>query len=397
MGYLRTEDAARYARSASMRNPRLDFDTVIGFVNAATEDRAFIARQNKGKNSVNFVGYDRALPQLPGMVLLDATADIDGVTRVCPSRKHAETPAESYERLEVIHVPSVAKGNMRRWLREPGNFQAYTDHIRNLIVQYVAPGQKALLVCTKDVVRADNIKNWSEHMVPFLKRTTPEATAVDTEFTEGFAWSLDGRQIVVTWFGGYGIGANVWRDADVVIICDDFYLPQRTIKATLQGLRGHTATEGLLAKSGDGWSEELVYLRDGHILRWMKQMALRGKAREMDESGICGQQRLVITGDLIRLLVHRPRVFPGAKIKKEQADRGQLLDRLVAILLSSEQLNEISTKVIEDKLDKEWGDISSNLRKHKGYDAVLDAIGWTYHRGHGQTRGCFRRVETIQP
>ena len=393
MGYLRTEDAARYARSASLRNSRLDFDAVIGFVNAATEDRAFIARQNKGMNSVNFVGYDRALPQLAGMVLLDATADIDGVTKVCPWRKHAETPPEKYDSLEIIHVPSVAKGNIRRWLGERGNIQAYTDHIRDLIVRNVAQGQKALLVCTKDVVRAENIKSWSEHMEPFLKRTMPAATAVDTEFTEGFAWSLDGRQIVVTWFGGYGIGANVWRDADVVIICDDFYLPQRTIKATLQGLKGHTATEGLLARSGDAWSEELEYLRDGHILRWMKQMALRGKAREMDENGICGPQRLVITGDLIRLLAHRPKVFPGAKIKTEQADRGQLFDRLVAVLLSSE-LNEVSTKVIEDALDRDWGDISGNLKKHKGYEAVLDAIGWTYHRGQGRTRGCFRRVET---
>ena len=257
-----------------MRNPRLDFDAVIGFVDAATEDRAFVSRHNKGKNSVNFVGYDRALPRVPGMVLLDATADIDGITKVCPWRKHAKTPTESYERLEVVHVPSIAKGNIRRWLREPGSLQAYTDHIRDLIVQYVDPGQKALLVCTKDVVRTDNIKNWSEHMGPFLKRTTPEAATMDTEFTEGFAWSLDGRQIVVTWFGGYGIGANVWRDADVVIVCDDFYLPQRTIKATLQGLKGHTATEGSLGESGDAWNDELGCLSDGHILRWMKQMAL---------------------------------------------------------------------------------------------------------------------------
>ncbi len=102
-----------------------------------------------------------------------------------------------------------AKGNLRRWLREPGHLQVYADHIRDLIFRYVAPGQKALVVCTKDVVRAENIKNWSEHMGPFLSRTTHEVT-VDTEFTDGFAWSLNERQIVVTWFGGYGIGSNVW-------------------------------------------------------------------------------------------------------------------------------------------------------------------------------------------
>ena len=160
------------------------------------------------------------------------------------------------------------------------------------------------MVCTKDVARADKIDGWSEHMVPFLRPHGPEVptgNTADTEFTEGFSWSLDGRQIVVTWFGGYGIGANVWREADVVILCDDFHLPQRTIKATLQGLRGHKATEGFLADPNATWSDELEYLRDGHILRWMKQMALRGKAREMDGEGICGPQKLVITGDLVRV------------------------------------------------------------------------------------------------
>jgi hypothetical protein len=67
------------------------------------------------------------------------------------------------------------------------------DHVRDLILRYVAARQKALVICTKDVVRADKIDGWSEHMVPFLGRTTPDGNTADTEFTDGFAWSLDGR------------------------------------------------------------------------------------------------------------------------------------------------------------------------------------------------------------
>jgi hypothetical protein len=399
IGFLRSEDAARYWRSASAQNPRVDFDAVFGFATAMADDQAFISRHNKGKNSVNFVGYDRALPRLPGMVLLDATADIDGVSKVCPWRERAKTPPEHYDRLEIIHVPSVAKGNIRRWLREPGHLQAYVGHVHDLIVRYVAAGQKALVVCTKDVVRAEKIDGWSEHMGPFLGRTTPNGNTADTEFTEGFAWSLDGRQIVLTWFGGYGIGANVWREADVVIICDDFHLPQRTIKATLQGLRGHKATEGFLGDPKSTWSDELEHLRDGHILRWMKQMALRGRAREMDGEGVCGSQGLVVTGDLVRLLAHRPKVFPGAKIKSEQRldQGGHWLEKLTALLLSHEQHHEVSTTVIGEKLGVEWGDISGNLKKHKSYDAVLESIGWSYHRGSGSRAGCFRRIERTEP
>ncbi|HEX4919650.1 MAG TPA: hypothetical protein VFV92_02800 [Candidatus Bathyarchaeia archaeon] len=340
------------------------------------------------------VGYDRALPRIAGMVLLDATADIDGVTAICPWRKHAETPLERYDGLEIVHVPSVARGNTRRWLWEPGNLQLYTEHIRDLILRYVAPGQKALVVCTKEVVEAENIDKWSKHMVPFLNRTAPEDPKDgETEFRDGFAWSLDGRQVVLTWFGGYGIGANVWRDADVAIVCDDFYLPQRTIRATLQGLRGHKATEGLLAEAPERWTEELECLMDGHVLRWMKQMALRGKAREMDKDGVCGEQRLVMTGDLMRVLAHRPKVFPGAMIKVEHPNYDQLLDRLIALLLSGED-DEISTKEIEDKLDRPWADVSGNLKKHKQYEKALEAIGWAYWRGQGRRRGCFRRIKT---
>jgi hypothetical protein len=112
----------------------------------------------------------------------------------------------------------------------------------------------------------------------------------------------------------------------------------------------------LLADPDKVWGEELESLRDGHILRWMKQIALRGKAREMDENGVCGHQKLVITGDLVRMLSHRPRVFPGAKITPVESDHGQWLDKLVCQLLSPELPHEVSTKVIGEKLGVRLGD-----------------------------------------
>jgi hypothetical protein len=110
-------------------------------------------------------------------------------------------------------------------------------------------------------------------------------------------------------------------------------------------------------------------------------------------------EKLVITGDVIRLLAHKPEVFPGANIKSEQRldQGGHWLEKLIALLLSLEQEQEISTKVIGDRLGVEWGDISGNLKKHKSYDAVLESIGWSYHRGFGSRAGCFRRIERTEP
>jgi hypothetical protein len=331
------------------------------------------------------------------MVLLDATADIDGISKVVPWRKHADTPPERYERLEIHHVPSVADGTLRRWLGKRANLQDYIAHVRELILRYVATGEKALVVCLKEVIAAEGVAEWSEHMQPFLNRTAPDPSdALDaeaTEFTEGLAWSLEGRQVVFTWFGGYGVGSNVWREADVVIVCDDFYLPHRVIKAMLQGLQGRKATEGDLARTGATWSEDLEHLEDGHIVRWMKQMALRGKARNIDENGVCGHQRLVITGEVLRLLGHKPEVFPGAKIHIEDTEASSQLERLIGLLLRAKE-DEVSTTTIGQFFDTDWSDLSSNLRKHKDWQNLLDKIGWSYHTNRGRKPGYFKRVSS---
>ena len=397
--YLRSEEAARYARSAAARRPALEIEDVFGFANAMADEQAFIERGNKGV--INFVGYERALPRMPGMVLLDATADIDGVSTICRWRKHAALPPERYDRLEIVHVPSVATGNVRRWLSEQENMYSYVGQIKDLVRRHVPSGGRALVVCPKAVAVAEDILGWSEHMKPFLNRTNPEdplGAVSDDEFTEERAWCLHGRLVAVTWFGGYGIGANLWREADAVIVSDDYYLPQRVVKATFQGLRDHKVTEGLLANSEGTWSDELDYLHDGHILRWMKQMALRGKGRAMDDDGVCGQQKLVITGDLLRLLGHRPTVFPGAKITTEQSPtHGTRMHQLATLLLSPELAREekVSTKWIGKKLDVDWG--SSNLtRDKKFFEAVVERTGWSYHGGRGQIAGLFRRLRQVK-
>jgi hypothetical protein len=339
------------------------------------------------------------LPRVPGMVLLDATADIDGISAICRWRKHAELPQERYDNLHIVHVPSVATGNLRQWLSQRDNIYSYVAHIQNLVRHHVPPGGRALVVCTKALAVAEDILGWSENVKQFLNRTAPEdlqGALSNDEFTEERAWSLDGRLVAVTWFGGYGIGANLWRKADVVIVCDDYYLPQRVVKATLQGLRGHKATQGLLAEADNRWSDELNHLHDGHILRWMKQMALRGKGRDMDKHGVCGHQKLVITGDLLRVLGHRPKVFPGAKITPTPNTSGQWLEKLAVLLLSPDLPQEVSTKTIGQKLGGDWGNISSNLKRHSRFLQVIESTGWIYCPGKGRKLGCFRRISRTQ-
>jgi energy-coupling factor transporter ATP-binding protein EcfA2 len=387
---LRDEAAEAYARSAAARKPRLNFEAVFGFNRAMAESRAFIERKNGGLNGAYFVGYERALARLPGMVLLDATANVDGIDQVSTGRKHANVPTERYARLEIVHVPSVATGTLRRWLQKSEHVVAYVEQIRNVIRHEVACGQKALVVCTKDVVEA-KVPNWSEHMLPFLNRTTSDVN------TKPFAWNMDGREMAVTWYGGYGIGANDWKEADVVLLFDDFHLPTRAQIATLQGLRGHCATEGLLADSAGAAQEELRQLSDGHVLRWLKQMAMRGRGRDLDEHGVGAPQKLVVTGDLVRLVKHRNPLFPGAKLSLEPNTPKTLLQRLIYVLADVGEGTEVSTKLVAERLGRPWRDISGNLSKTKGWKDVVEGIGWTYHAGSGSKPGSFRRVTGVPP
>jgi hypothetical protein len=173
--WFTVEDAGHYARtqSAALRNTRRaraapkDIEAVFGFARCMAQGRAFISRRNHGSNGSTFVGYERTLPQHTGMVLLDATADIDGVSELCPWRKHAKVPEERYDKLEIIHLPSIATETLAKWLRLHQNRLVYVQHIQRTVLEHVRPGQKALIVCKQDVVLAHPpIENWSEHVKP---------------------------------------------------------------------------------------------------------------------------------------------------------------------------------------------------------------------------------------
>jgi hypothetical protein len=65
-----------------------------------------------------------------------------------------------------------------------------------------------------------------------------------------------------------------------VVLFDDFHLPRYTVIALTQGLKGAKATQAPLADMADTSSkvDEVENIRADHLLRWLKKMALRGKA-----------------------------------------------------------------------------------------------------------------------
>jgi hypothetical protein len=201
--WFRSEGARQYLRDLRINARRTppQLENVFGFAKCVAENRAFIVRRNGGKGGTDFVGYDPALPTMTGMVLLDASADIDGVSELCSWRKHREIPQARYDRLEIVQVPSVARGTLDRWLQDAQNRKAYVAHILDTVRGHVEPGQKALLVCKKELAEAANIPNWSEHVSQFATKG-PE----DESDANAFAWEFEGRHLGLTCWGATASG-----------------------------------------------------------------------------------------------------------------------------------------------------------------------------------------------
>jgi hypothetical protein len=127
---------------------------------------------------------------------------------------------------------------------------------------------------------------------------------------------------------------------------------------------------------------------------------LRGKSREFDEGGVCGTQKLVVTGDLTLLMRNLQRVFPGAKVTSEQGalapERGKKTTKLDALLrhLSTGRLpSRVETKQIGDHFGRQWREFSGDLTKNPEFNTLLDNAGWRYVRRRGSAGAYFERLE----
>jgi hypothetical protein len=218
-----------------------------------------------------------------------------------------------------------------------------------------------------------------------------------------FSWPLEGRHIATSYWGT-GIGSNHWKDADVVLLFDDYYVPRRIAIATAHGLLDLKATQGPLRRmkaqqSKDRQVDPIWY---GHLLRWLKQLALRGKARDYDGQGRCSTQKVVcaVDRDLLRAYVYD--LFPQADVRfvgTTKAKRGPKVgqqthgDRLLSYL---EQLDPtvatVTTKQLEKALGAKWRDIGARIVGQEATETAWKALGWTYTPGKGRTPSSFQRI-----
>jgi hypothetical protein len=313
LGWFTTPEATRLLEKH--KSACLPLKDVFGFARTAVDGYAFIARANR---LTQFVGYENVGPIVPGMVLMDATADVDRISDLCPWRKRVATPEANYANLSIIHVtPPARTTNLKKHLAEKrANSRSYVAWMVEVIKQHMQPGQKGLVVCLLDLFQSESVPNWREGDPRFKE---PQV------YTEAYGWDIEGRQLCATHWGS-GIGSNKWQEADAVFLFHDWYLPRRVHAAHVQGHRNHKASEGELGQltALSSRSEIIETMSEGHKLRQLQQMALRGKARDFEDHGICKPQKLVYGGAYDLLITHKDRLFPGSpQVTKVRTQRAQ--------------------------------------------------------------------------
>lgn len=373
-------DPDQMAALSGPKVPRDKLEMVAGFARALAAGYAFISKSRYQTNEgCRFVGYSMDFPLRPGMALLDATSDIDGVSQLVHWRAEPKAcPQVSYSRLGLHSVEPPAdlrRLESRKILAVPRLVDCWKEWITDLVARNTAHGDEVLIVVHKA-------------MIAHLPRIVPETRGDTREPT----WA--GRTVhYCNW--GDGIGSNRWRNCSHVFLIGEFFVPRRATVADCLGLQELRPSGSTLRNAQDVKALKGSFLgcQEGHLLRWTKQLACRGNVRNVDENGVCGPMQLFVTGEFDRLLRHRDRLFPGGHLitrdttanpRHRQTPSVSFMERLGDLLLSTPE-QVLTAGEVENAIRTRLDRHVEKLKTAEG-QAILGSVGWEFvpgRRGRG--------------
>jgi Type III restriction enzyme, res subunit len=180
LDWFRSTEADWLAKAHSGDDVRLFFSFAKGLVSghswAATDGR-----------QATFYTYETRLviDRTAGVVLLDATADIDGRSKVVPWRVEIETPQASYNNLEIVIIPQHTRTILSKFFKSLPNRRAYTEWMKDAILQHTNDGDKVLLVCRLALFANCNVPWWP---------TDDERFNNSENYTKNFQWKWEKRK-----------------------------------------------------------------------------------------------------------------------------------------------------------------------------------------------------------
>jgi hypothetical protein len=178
---------------------------------------------------------------------------------------------------------------------------------------------------------------------------------------------------------GAGVGSNRYKDCRHVFLFGEFFRPRRVTAGQTLGLGQLKAEDANLKQlQGQTVAGHFLTMYEGDLLRWSKQLACRGNARNIDAEGRCGEMTLHTTMDLTRLIENVDRLFPNAAIPEVVLTESQSGNNaLIELLASPSTPAIISFAEFSSRTGIASSRIPSKLKAKKP-SSVMAAYGWRF-------------------
>jgi len=336
---------------------------VVQFLRAAAQRRAFYCRKDKA-----FFAYTLHFEtNYPGFVLLDATSELAGLITLNPHVSTVQVPRVNYERLQVSRMDMPGKfRNVPKAIKVPANRDEYGQYIRDSVLANTQAGDDVLVVVHKDVLLGN---------------------LIGASDNPDFPMDWEGRKVNTQHYGA-GVGSNRFRNKTHVFQFGSFYQPGAVTVAQMHAWSGKSLSAESLALAvnvpgtGGVYSPKGDYKQvyEGNVLRWLKQLGMRGCARTVDGEGKCKAMKLFLTMELGMLMLNMPALFPdapapvlaeapvGLTVAPKQGRQGlqQMLMQGERAIFSAEDI-EARTGIPSSKLSREY----------QALECVLKPLGWS--------------------
>lgn len=336
-----------------------EYREAFKFLQACTLGYVFLSRSPRG-----FVAYLPKFKPEPNQVLLDATADLSGISSLMGGELATGLPAIDYSNLTIHHLDQPTKFKyVNAVLDVRSRAVAYAEWIQQVVMENSNDGDDILVVMHKKLISF-------HELFPYAP------TEQDTHtFPRRKAW-------IINW--GQGIGSNTYKNATKVFLMSEFYMPRNNTVATTLGATSTQAKDAPLAKLSKHITGEFLDVKEGDILRWIKQLACRGNVRNINEDGTCGAMDLYLSMDFKRLVLNKDRLFPGAKAPTRVKPKAKQVEANGEVkggrdgllnLLSTTDAIQVSSKGVETIT----GIASRDLRRELSAPAIkatAEAYGW---------------------
>jgi hypothetical protein len=338
-----------------------------------------------------FYAYKGSMSAESGTLVLDGSADLNGVYGLCKGMEVVDVPSVDYRNVELTHVtPSEEFENKMRpnhILKNAWSAKPYMEWLQEYVISVTPKDAEILVVAKKDLL------NYGLHKDPSDNYESP------------FEADWKDRHVYFCNYGrGRGRGSNKWKNCKYVFLLGDWHLKTSLVIARIGSLKSSPASGLNLNNLGAPRSKDplVSIIRESHILTTFKQMSARISLRNIDDSGIASHTHVYsIDGDLSPLLNSKDRMFPNSPevkiIRTDKALETASAIQKLANLLITTRSTFITNKELKEKCGLNPNMIAKALN-NKLVKAIISAKGWKRKKSFevfGSGRGFVLVKETL--